>query len=455
MDASQNEDNLMARKYRYHSARNMTIGPMPMLPNWQYYLNMPDEDPHIFNMSSLLEIHKTLDCQVLAEVTDALLNQHDSLRVRLFRTPNGWQARVAEGEQATPFSQIDLSHMDPERQKEVIEAEIEKLQGTLNLSEGPLIRVVYFYLGDNQPGRLLFIVHHFATNEYSQAILLEDFFTAYEQLRQGLSLHLPATTSSIKQYAERLLAYAQSDAMQEIDYWVTKERMQAVPLPMDYPEGLSAPMVRNSVLMQLGKEETEGLLSLSKRGMSMRDILLAALYKTYNIWTKQKIMLVDYIYHGRITNFKDISLLRTVGHIDCMVPLLISVDPPFQLGDVVGIIQNLMKQQPNYGMGYHILRYLGNEEMRSLFESLPWPQLHLDYYGKISHNDQPLSWVNPAEEHIRGWQSTRRIDSLGVWLFAGIKEGILRTQWDYHTKVYSRDTIQNLAQNFLMELRNI
>lgn len=85
MDASQNEGNLVARKSIYHSARNMATGPMPMLPNWQYYLNMPDEDPHIFNMSSLFEVYKTLDCQILAEATDALLNHHDSLRVRLFR----------------------------------------------------------------------------------------------------------------------------------------------------------------------------------------------------------------------------------------------------------------------------------------------------------------------------------------------------------------------------------
>jgi non-ribosomal peptide synthase protein (TIGR01720 family) len=446
-------NHLIAQKYAPYFAEHMVTGDMPLLPNCQYYLDMPDEDPQVFNISLLLETYQPLDDQLLAEATYIVLNQHDALRSRFTQTEHGWQVHIAPIDETIPFSQIDFSHVHPEQQKTDLEAEIERLQGTLDLSNGPLIRIVHFFLGNQQPGRLLFIVHHFVTDAFSQTILMEDFFTAYEQLRQGLPLNLQKKTSSVKEYVEHLSAYAHGDAMQEIELWVTEERAQAAPLPVDYPEGMNALLVADSVPLFLDEEETRALLSLSKYRISMRDILLACLGATYHAWTGESIMPVDYVYNGRITPFRDIYLTRTVGYLDYRIPLLIPADPTSDFGERVDSIKHLIQGLPNYGMGYHTLRYLGSKEVEELLASLPWPQLHFNYFGKTPNKRRSLPWLGQATEEIRGVQSKRRIDPKGFWIFIGIDDNILWSKWEYHAKIYKRETVEQLTQMFLLELK--
>jgi len=65
-----------------------------------------------------------------------------------------------------------------------LEATAAELQASLNLAEGPLLRVALLDLGD-QPNRLLLVIHHLAVDGVSWRILLEDLQQAYQQLSQG------------------------------------------------------------------------------------------------------------------------------------------------------------------------------------------------------------------------------------------------------------------------------
>jgi non-ribosomal peptide synthase protein (TIGR01720 family) len=432
-------------------------GPLPMLPTQAYYLmSAPDEDPHIYNVAWLIETHRPLERHLLAEVTRVIVGYHDALRSRFTQTANGWQATLAAGEETVPFSHIDLSQVDPDEQSSVIESEIEKLHGTLSLSDGPLLRIVYFTLGEQRPGRLLFLVHHFGTDAFSQLILVEDFLTAYECLSRGEPVQLPPKTSSIKDYAERVLRYAQTEAMQEIDYWVTPERLQAPILPLDYPEGRHAIMVEASLIMQIKEEKLKAVLSMPKLGIALNSIVLAALYTTYKRWTGQETMFVNYQHHGRSADFEDISLLRTVGYIGSIAPLQIHVDASAQGSKVVSAVGKLLQQVPNYGMGYNALRYLGTPDVRRLFDSLPWPELHLNYLGRQPDGSQKFPWIKPAAENsMRGWRSVRRREPLAILLAVLIQNEGLRLDWTYNQKMFRRETIEEIAQMYLRELMSL
>ena len=67
-----------------------------------------------------------------------------------------------------------------------IEAEAARLQASLNLELGPIMRVGYFDLGSDRPARLMIVVHHLAMDGLSWRILLEDLQTVYGQLQQGM-----------------------------------------------------------------------------------------------------------------------------------------------------------------------------------------------------------------------------------------------------------------------------
>jgi amino acid adenylation domain-containing protein len=207
--------------------KNIT-GPLPMLPTQAYYLlSAPDEEPHIFNSLVLLETQRPLELHLLKEALRVLLDYHEALRSRFTQTATGWQASIAEVEKTIPFSQVDLSHLNPAEQKRAIPAEIERLNPTFNLSKGPLLRIVYFTLGELRTGRLLLLIHHFVTDAISLPILGTDFLTIYEHLSQGEPVRLPPKTASIRDFAECVLRYAQTEAMQEVAYWVTPERQHA------------------------------------------------------------------------------------------------------------------------------------------------------------------------------------------------------------------------------------
>ena len=431
---------------------SIVTGAAPMLQTHHHYLSMPDEDPHIFNMYTLLEILKPLDCQLLEKATFVLLARHDALRYRFVHIQNEWKATIDGLDTAIPFSRIDLSSVDAEVQSMAIEHEIEKLQSTLSLANGPLMRIAYFYLGENRSARLLFIVHHFATDGFSQAILLKDFFRAYHCLSRGEPLRLPGKTSSLKEYAEALSTYAQSSAEQEFMYWVTQERRHFPPLPVDFPENMQQYLVRGSVLMKLARERTKDLLALEKAGVSVNLILLTAMYTMHRRWTGREAMLIDCINNGRFPLFKGISLLRTSGHISYMVPYLLSTDTPADLGKALKDIKRIVREVPCYGIGYHALTYLGNPAMREVFRALPFPQLHMNYRGKSSARNDPSSWIRRAREQVRGEQSSRRIDPLGIWLFIDIEDEILTIQWDYHQEIYKQSTIENLISIYTEEL---
>jgi len=123
------------------------------------------------------------------------------------------------------------------RTRNCLEATAAELQASLNLAEGPLLRVALLDLGDNQPNRLLLVIHHLAVDGVSWRILLEDLQQAYQQLSQGEAVQLPLKTTSFKQWSEFLQEYAHSPGLQqECDYWVQASR-QFVSPAVDNPDG--------------------------------------------------------------------------------------------------------------------------------------------------------------------------------------------------------------------------
>ena len=231
-----------AKEIEAQIARPHRTGPLSLLPTPLHCLSMPDEEQHIFNISFLWEIHRPLIAQFLAEATYVLFVQHDALRLRMIRSGNQWQGYLVPLDLSVPCTIIDLSDVPANRHSATIEKQVEDLQSTLDLSEGPLLRVAYFNLGEAYPGRLLFMVHHYISDAFSTKILLEDFFTAYEQLSNGQNLRLQSPSHSLYDYAERLRAYASSEQLdQEIDYWVSSQRRQVKSLPVDYPGNIDLP----------------------------------------------------------------------------------------------------------------------------------------------------------------------------------------------------------------------
>src|SRR5262249_39971834 len=144
----------------------------------------------------------------------------------------------AAPEESVPFRELDLAALSDREVGEAIAAECGRLQTSLDLGEGPLIRVALITLGGERGARLLVVIHHLAVDIVSWGIILEDLTGACEQLSRGEEISLAAKTTSFKQWAERLAEYGGSAAVEgEVGYWLSEPRRRVRSLPVDYEGG--------------------------------------------------------------------------------------------------------------------------------------------------------------------------------------------------------------------------
>jgi len=441
-----------------HREQGIVTGPMPMLPAVHQLLSRPDTDRHIFNVAFLWEVHIAIDYQSMERAVAFLLRHHDGLRARFSETEQGWQAHIAEpDDHCIPVARIDLSMLDEDQQSIAIEFGAERLQKTLDLANGPLLRVVHFFLGEQQPCRLLFMAHHFVADGFAFELLQQDFFSVYHQIQQGQVAQLPPKTTSVQDYGECLVAYAHSETLyRELAYWDVPHRRQVVTLPADYPAGISMPAVRELVRCQLDEQETRSLVALARQRITVSDVVLAVLFQTYTHWTGEKNMLVEISHHGRQPPFQQIDLSRTMGWVTNPVPFLLHIERAEDTREVIGAVKEQISLMPHDGLGFGVLRYLGNKETRERFRALPQPQLLLNYIGRLPFQINEAQGVTRlARETIKNPYSQHMVDPIQICLTVILLGKNLEIIWHYQENLYKKATIERLMEDFLRRLRGM
>ena len=141
-----------------------TIGGMlPLTPAQARFFDRNPSGPSHWNQSVLLRVSGGLDPAALERSLLALVARHDALRLRFERVSDGaWQQHVAPGESGRL---LEIMALDGPWGDEHAAAAT-RLQRSLNLQDGPLLRAGYFPLDENE-GRLLLAVHHLAVDGVS------------------------------------------------------------------------------------------------------------------------------------------------------------------------------------------------------------------------------------------------------------------------------------------------
>ncbi|HEY4383750.1 MAG TPA: amino acid adenylation domain-containing protein, partial [Ktedonobacteraceae bacterium] len=258
-------------------------GPVPLTPIVRWFFERALIAPHHYNQTMLLQVPALWnDVFLLQHAMDALLAQHDVLRSRFAQTAEGWQQRVASVAEAgqVPVERVDLSVMPSEKHVALIEEIANQTQASLDLEQGPLLRVVFFSLGEEQPGRLLIVIHHLVVDGVSWRVLLEDLQTALLQLQQKTPVVLPPKTASFQSWAQYLHTRVRADFLQdELSYWLTAARIATAPFPCDLQDGDNTIAAAHTLRDQLTVEETAHLLHEAPAAYrcQLQDLLLVAL----------------------------------------------------------------------------------------------------------------------------------------------------------------------------------
>jgi hypothetical protein len=321
--------------------QGLVTGPVPLTPIQHWYFEQHQIDPHHCNQAVLLEVKEKLDPVLLEQTVQYLVSHHDALRLRFVCEQTGWRQFNAGADQRVHVLHLDLSSATEPEQMATVEAVANQQQASFDLTQGPLMRVVLFDLGAEQPAVLLVIFHHLAIDGVSWRILFQDLATIYEQLERGEPVVLAPKTTSFKQWTESLTAYAQSESIkQESAFWEAGSRPAVKPLPLDHPEGSNDEAAAHPVVVSLTSEETRALLK-EVPGIyhtQINDVLLAALAQGLAQWTGETAFLVELEGHGREEIIQGLDLSRTVGWFTSVYPVLLELT---ETGDSVATLKSI------------------------------------------------------------------------------------------------------------------
>jgi amino acid adenylation domain-containing protein/non-ribosomal peptide synthase protein (TIGR01720 family) len=433
-------------------------GEIPLTPIQRWFFERVFPNPHYWNQSLLLVLKRPLDPAILEKAVAHLVAHHDALRLRFVREAGVWK-QIGRREVGQPvFHRVDLSAVPVEAQRKRLEEDVAKWEASLHLAEGPLLRVVQFERGGSQPDSLLLIIHHLVTDGISWRILLEDLHVAYRQLSSGVTVALPARTTSYARWARRLLEHVQSGVLQEEAYWLDPACLHIPPLPVENPEGDNRETGAETIHLWLDEGETRSLLHEVPPvyRTQINDVLLTALARVLSHWSRSPSVLIDLEGHGREDLFEGIDLSRTVGWFAGVFPVLLEVSTDAPPGEALKSVKEQLRRVPNRGIGYGMLRYLNppggiDERLRAY----PASQVRFNYLGQLDQVLPPDSPFIPSVASAGIDHDPQSALPYEIDINSDVLGGQLHLSWTYSRCRYRRETIERLSQDYLETLKGL
>ena len=473
-------------KTTINNSQGIITGEVPLTPIQHWFFEQDLPDLHHYNQSVLLEVVPNLQPELLEQVWQKLFIHHDSLRLRYVQDDSQWKQFYVNPSDTIPFNTIDLSQLTEKEQNITVTQISSQLQTSLNLSTS-LLQCVLFQLGEYRNHRLLIIIHHLVIDSISWQILLTDLAIAYKQIETkveiGENIQLPFKTTSFKNWSNQLVDYAQSKlVIKELDYWLSKNSINSInsinnniSLPVDYQNNKIQNTVASTaqINVTLDVQQTCDLLEEVPKAYKtqINDILLTALLQTFSSWTNPGGLLIDLEGHGREDLFSDIDsdidsnldidLSRTVGWFTTVFPVFLELDGTklnnhSDIGVIIKSVKEQLRQIPNRGIGYGLLRYLNQDEsIRNRLQNQSPAQVKFNYLGKLDFTPTDSFILGLAKESIGDLRSLQGERQYLLEINSWISEGKLELSWNYSDNIYNSKTIKNFAQTYILNINEI
>jgi len=439
------------------TGRDRVNGQVPLTPIQRHFFEQNGANPHHWNQSALLETVYDFSIKNLRNSLKKIARQRHAIRLQFYKEGGSWHQIYRLEVPEIPLDYFDWSEKTHDEQSELLGNTIEKIQKGLNITTGPLMRVAWFNFGEKRKGRLLFVIHHLISDGVSWRILQEDLVaTNCDDCHD----ELPEESSSLKEWSHRLIQYSNSESLKkESSYWFDQKRHKVKALPTDYTTDREQNLESTArvVTQTLNREDTRTLLQVlpGKFRTRVDYVLVSAFLEAITDWSGHDSLLINMEGHGREEIFEEIDPSRVMGWFTSIFPVFLKRnrerDPVALLKSVKENLRNI----PNHGLGYGILRYLSHDsEITHTLSDMPKSEVSFNYLGQFG-NIPDTSPFTPAKESPgteRGPQNIRAhlIDFIGI-----VSDGKLKIQWIYSDKFHRQSTIEELSQFFVDRLQNL
>ena len=306
--------------------------------------------PEHFNQAIMLHVNDISNADIKTAIT-ALVKQHDMLRA-VYRDQ---ELEIISIAQSKLFDFFEFDYSDLSDNKAVIEAKCTEIQESMDLNNGPLVKVVVFKLHEDKI--MLLCVHHLLIDGISCRILSEDFFMAISQIKASKEIVLPEKTESFIKWSQLLNKYKDTEQFAvERNYW-KKEEQNIVSSAFHYDENKKKCAEQRNISFELTKQETDHLLFHANESFhtEINDLLLSALTAAVEQLSMQKRVTVFLEGHGREKLHCPVEIDRTVGWFTSIYPVVLEKHDNWD--DTIISNKNKLHAIPNKGIGYGLLDF--------------------------------------------------------------------------------------------------
>jgi amino acid adenylation domain-containing protein/non-ribosomal peptide synthase protein (TIGR01720 family) len=450
---------LVAEENETNAAAEGEVGPAPVTPIQAWFFERDMPEAHFWNQAVLMEVDPRVTPAAVRAAIGKLVEQHSGLRSRFRKIDTGW-VQDYTSDQTEELVVHDFSTLSPEERTATLEASISEAQRSLDFERGPVIRSVLYQFGSAERSRLLVVAHHLVIDNVSWRILLADLETCCQQFLQQAPLELPPAGTSFSAWSRGLQEFAGSaEVRAEEEFWTRRIPAALPSLPMDFASGGQSNTrgAARSIEARVDADETRKLLKDTTRlyGVTINDVLLAALALTFQKWTGNDALLVDLESHGREPVFEDLDLTRTVGWFTSCYPLLLDLSPSSS-SDPWTLMENVATQAgsvPNDGIGYGVLRYLASPAIRERFKNRAEAEISFNYLGQFDQMVSESSLFGFAAESVGLCQSPEGIRQHLLEITAAVTGHALKIDWTYSPSAHTPETIQELSNRYIENLK--
>ncbi|MES2732925.1 MAG: amino acid adenylation domain-containing protein [Bacteroidota bacterium] len=429
-------------------------GESPLLPIQHWFFAQSHAEPSHFNQAVLLQLDKQVSQQQLSQAMTALVSQHDALRFQYTCEDGSWTQSY--GAHSVEIDLVDLKDVAVASLPLAIAQVCDQYQRSLDIEKGALFRMVFIQTpASTSHHRLFLVIHHLVVDGVSWRILLQDLQTCLDGLGEQQPIALYAKSSSYRQWAEALAAYAESVYVEsQLPYWQSVSEANQ-PLPVDKVG--EVPM-RNEVhqhQVKLAATLTSALVSGVHQAYAtgINDLLLAALGQTIQVWTHDPQIVIGLEGHGREYLSERVEISQTVGWFTNLYPVRLTVEEGQSAGNLIKSIKEQLRAIPDKGLGYGALRYLHpKEEVRaSLSGDQSWG-IVFNYLGQLDNAVSASQWLSLASESTGISVGEGNAFGCQLEINSSIVGGQLEISWNYAATQYESATIAKLAEQYLVNL---
>ena len=426
-------------------------GPAGLLPIQHWYFDLAGESTSHYNQSILLSVDKKIDPEVLNRAIEKLTEQHDSLRFIYHKKDGQWGQEY--GENKGKLITLDLKSAEKDTLGKLITENANTYQKSFDIEKGDLARFVLIQTPESEAkNRLLMVIHHLVMDGVSWRILLADLEKLITELKNGAEPELGNKSSSYRQWYDALAEYGQSKkALTQIPYW-EKAVKSYEPLPVDR---LYEDIVREKDMashpMRLDPVKTQLLLQEVPKvyHTEINDILMCALAMTLCEYGDKERINIGLEGHGRENISESIDTSRTVGWFTSLYPVLLEIAKGSDAGDKIKAVKEQLRQIPDKGLGFGVLKYINKEEKLS---GHPAWDIVFNYLGQVDNIVGGGKWLSGAGESAGVFTSEENAVGENIGIIGVVQGGELNLSWSYSSRHYDKETIEGIAEKYKSNL---